>query len=111
MPFYAFVCPIHGEFTVRFSFKDRIPEWSLCPHVDEHDHGRCREAPCEYACMRSSPHVISAPGVVKVKRSWEEKANAARSTKRNMIEEQVKQTKLAEEAKERYGDERCAFED
>ena len=111
MPYHTYVCPDHGEFTIQISFKDEIPKWSLCPRMEKHNHEKCNEAPCKHACLRSSPKGVDLPAVIKVKRSWEEQANAARSTKRSMIEEQTKQTKIAREAKEKYGDERCAFED
>ena len=111
MPWYAYVCPEHGEFTVRLSFNDEIPKWSLCPFMGQHDHDQCHEAPCKYACAQSSLYVLSVPAFIKVKRSWEEQANAARSTRRNMVQEQMKHDRAGREAKEKYGDERCAFED
>ena len=111
MPYHAYVCSDHGEFTIRISFEDEIPEWSLCPFMEEHDHEQCREAPCEHACVRSCPRGVDLPVPIKVKRSWEEQANAARSTRRNMVQEQMKHDRAGREAKEKYGDERCAFDD
>lgn len=103
MPIYEYECPDQHRFERFFKRHADAPEETPCEAVTCFDHG------CD--CGKPARRVISVPSVAKVKRSWEEKANVARSTKRNMIEEQVKQTKLAEEAKKRYGDERCAFED
>lgn len=53
---FEYTCPVHRVFTVEISIHDEIPQWSLCSHMDEHDHEGClNELPCKYTCMESSP--------------------------------------------------------
>ena len=64
---YVYDCWVHGKFDVPLPFGSEVPQWSLCPHMDEHDHEQCREAPCKYACLRSSERVHTPPSSVTVK--------------------------------------------
>ena len=109
MPRQPFICSEHGEFILYLSFDDEIPKFSLCPHMEEHDHDQCHESPCKYACLQSCAHVIGAVADVYVKRDWNEKANLARCNPTNQMQAQLKSVKNAKEAKEKYGDEREAF--
>ena len=70
MPRQAYICNTHGEFILYLSFNDEIPKFSLCPHMEEHDHEQCHESPCKYACLQSCAHVIGAVADVYVKRDW-----------------------------------------
>lgn len=64
--YYVYECSEHGPFEIPLPFGSEVPWWSLCPYMKEHDHKQCTEAPCKYACMRSSPRVLTPPSSVIV---------------------------------------------
>ena len=55
MPLQTYLCPIHGEFDIRMSFSDEIPEIKRCPFVDPKDN-----------CGKRSVHVIKPPAGIVV---------------------------------------------
>jgi len=55
MPLQTYLCPIHGEFDIRMSFSDEIPEIKRCPFVDPKDN-----------CGKRSVHVIKPPAGIIV---------------------------------------------
>ncbi len=52
---FEYTCPEHGDFKIEVALGEEIPEWSLCPHTEDHKHETClNEYPCKYMCMISS---------------------------------------------------------
>src|SRR3990167_4261256 len=58
MPLQVYVCPKHGEFDIRLSFRDDVPQTAHC-----------------LTCGAASLHVIKSPASIKVVRGWNEQAN------------------------------------
>ena len=55
MPIQTYLCPIHGEFDIRMSFSDEIPELERCPVVDPRD-----------TCGKKAVHIIKPPAGIIV---------------------------------------------
>ncbi len=58
MPIQEYECKTDGKFDLILGFEDNIPHYQICPE-----------------CGKKSNHIISLVGGIKVKRSWNEKAN------------------------------------
>ena len=88
MPVYSFDCPTHGTQDVLMPYpKGRPPKYHPCQFVIEE---KKNDLVKNHLCLAPSKFVISPPGLITIRLTWNDEANEARRNPRVQMETQKK---------------------